>query len=181
MMSQCNMNKAVFLDRDGVINKKAPSHQYITRWGDFQFLQGVADTLRSLQGLGYILIVVTNQRGIARGMMTVYDLEEIHMKMSKVLEGQGVMITDILYCPHDYEERCGCRKPEAGMILEAARRYNINLGHSFIIGDSISDIEAGRRAGLTTIFLRSEKSSNTNCYADYIVNDLGESVALVTK
>ena len=141
------MNKAVFLDRDGVINQKAPEHDYIKSWDEFHFLPGVKEAIRRIHQKGYLVIVVTNQRGIARGLMTEKDLKEIHRKMCEELQKQGASIDDIFYCPHDIKDNCTCRKPQPGMLIQAQNKWDIDFAKSCIIGDSDSDIEAGQRVG----------------------------------
>ena len=141
------MNKAVFLDRDGVINQKAPEHDYIKNWDEFHFLPSVKEAIRRIRENGYLVIVVTNQRGIARGLMTEKDLKEIHRKMCEELQKCGAYIDDIFYCPHDIKDNCTCRKPQPGMLIQAQNKWDIDFAQSYIIGDSDSDIEAGRRVG----------------------------------
>jgi D-glycero-D-manno-heptose 1,7-bisphosphate phosphatase len=140
----------VFLDRDGVINRKAPEGQYVTRWEDFHVLPGVVEGITLLNRSGYCVIVVTNQRCIAKGLMTVADLEKMHQRMSDFLARAGATIDAIYYCPHEVEQFCNCRKPASGMLLDAARSCGIELPASWIIGDSDIDIEAGKNAGCRT-------------------------------
>ena len=152
----------MFLDRDGLINRKL-ENDYVKSWDEFQFLPGVIEAIKAIneKGLpsseakGYLVIVVTNQRGIAKGLMTEKDLEEIHRRMLKELNKHGARIDDIFYCPHDISDNCNCRKPKPGMLIQAQKKWNIDFARSFIIGDSNSDTEAGQRVGcqgiLTTI------------------------------
>jgi len=140
------MNKAVFLDRDGVINRKL-ENDYVKSWDEFQFLPGVIEAIKAINEKGSLVIVVTNQRGIAKGLMTVKDLGEIHQRMLKELKKHGARIDDIFYCPHDISDNCNCRKPKPGMLIQAQRKWDINFAQSYIIGDSNSDIEAGQRVG----------------------------------
>jgi D-glycero-D-manno-heptose 1,7-bisphosphate phosphatase len=147
------MNSAVFLDRDGVINRKPPEGQYVTRWEDVELLPGVAEGIALLNRAGFRVIVVTNQRCVAKGLITAIDLEELHRKMSEVLERSGATVHAFYYCPHDIDAGCGCRKPAPGMLLDAARSAAIDLRTSWMIGDSDSDVEAGHRAGCRTVRL----------------------------
>jgi D-glycero-D-manno-heptose 1,7-bisphosphate phosphatase len=140
----------VFLDLDGVINRKAPEGEYVTRWEDFHVLPGVVEGITLLNRSGYCVIVVTNQRCIAKGLMTVADLEKMHQRMSDLLARAGATIDAIYYCPHEVEKSCNCRKPASGMLLDAARSCGIELPASWIIGDSDMDIEAGKNAGCRT-------------------------------
>lgn len=143
--------KAIFLDRDGIINAKLPEDNYVASVTDFEFLPEVFDALSMLRKLGYVLIVVTNQRGIARGLMTEADLEIVHEYMHSELNKQGVFVDAVYHCPHEKFELCECRKPEPGMILTAGRDLDIDLPSSYMVGDSSSDTEAGRRAGVRSI------------------------------
>lgn len=147
------MNKAVFLDRDGVINQKPSEGDYVTRWEDFHILPGVAEGIALLHRAGFSVIVVTNQRCIAKGLMTVVELENMHQKMTEHLAGSGAIIEGTFYCPHEIEPVCECRKPAPGMLLEAARLHGIDLSTSWMIGDSDIDIQAGKNAGCKTVRL----------------------------
>jgi D-glycero-D-manno-heptose 1,7-bisphosphate phosphatase len=149
----------VFLDRDGVINRKAPKGRYVTRWEDFHVLPGAVEGITLLNRAGFCVIVVTNQRCIAKGLMTVADLEKMHQRMSDLLAQAGATIDAIYYCPHELEQSCHCRKPAPGMLLDAARSRGIELPVSWMIGDSDIDIEAGRNAGCKTARLLTENES----------------------
>jgi|SRR5579859_614826 len=150
------MNKAAFLDRDGVINQKAATEdEYVTRWEEMAILPGVADAIRQLNGVGFKVIVVTNQRCVSKGFITTQELELIHQQMCDHFSTAGATIDAIYYCPHELEPPCACRKPEPGMLLEAAREHDIDLQRSWMIGDSDKDVEAGRRAGCFTARLLS--------------------------
>jgi D-glycero-D-manno-heptose 1,7-bisphosphate phosphatase len=144
------MTRAVFLDRDGVINQKPPEGRYVTRWEDFHILPGVVEGIALLNRAGFCVIVVTNQRCVAKGLMTVADLERMHQRMSESLSQAGATIDGIYYCPHEMEPSCNCRKPLPGMLLDAARSRGIELPASWMIGDSDIDVEAGRNAGCKT-------------------------------
>lgn len=141
------MKKAAFLDRDGVINQKAPEGEYITRWDDFVFLPGVIDAVRLLKQAGFVVIVVTNQRCVAKGLITADELNVLHARMRHKFEESQAIIDGVYYCPHDIEAYCDCRKPRPGLIWDAAREQKIELSVSWMIGDSQSDINAGKRAG----------------------------------
>ena len=144
------MSKAVFLDRDGVINQSPPEGDYITRWEDFHILPGVAEGIALLNRAGFSAIVVTNQRGVAKGLMSEVDLQKMHERMTDELARAGANIDATFYCPHDIEPRCDCRKPAPGMLLSAARLHGIDLRASWMIGDSDNDVEAGHNAGCKT-------------------------------
>lgn len=154
-----NARKAVFLDRDGVINRKLPEGRYVTSVSEFEFLPGVSEALSILSRLGFLLVVVTNQRGIARGYMTDADLNRIHEFMERDLAQHGVVLSGIYCCPHEEFEGCSCRKPQPGLILDAIRDLKIDPGCSYMVGDSPSDIAAGRGAGTRTVRIGKEDDS----------------------
>ena len=137
----------VFLDRDGVINVKARRGEYIRNWSEFHFLPNITDWIRLFNALGHLVIVVTNQRGIALGVIQDRDLEEIHREMVKELAQRGARIDDVFCCPHG-EGTCNCRKPKPGLVLRAQEKFDIDLRRSLMIGDSASDEELARRCGL---------------------------------
>ena len=171
------VNRAIFLDRDGVINQRPIEGEYITRWDDFHILPGVAESVALLNRAGFRVIVITNQRCVAKQQITESALQEMHRRMLEILTGQGAAIDAVYYCPHDLEPACECRKPEPGMILEASRAWNIELRSSWMIGDSPSDIEAGRRAGCKTIFLNAKNAlALTASRADFGAATLLEAV-----
>lgn len=143
--------RAIFLDRDGVINKKPPERDYIKHWGEFEFLPGAPEAIRALAEQGHEIIIITNQAGIGRGRMTAGAVEEIHQNMLKELEKKEARIKAVYVCPHTPEENCPCRKPKPGMLLQAAREHHIDLSQSFFLGDDEKDILAGRAAGCKTI------------------------------
>lgn len=151
------MRRAVFLDRDGTINVEK---EYLYRIADFEFVPGAVDAVRMLNESGYFVVVVTNQSGVARGYYTEEDVENLHRHIGKELEKSGARIDAWLYCPHhpdgrgSYSLPCNCRKPLPGMLKEAARRYDINLEASIMIGDKLADISAGQAAGCRTILVR---------------------------
>src|SRR5713226_6467880 len=153
------MTRAVFLDRDGVINRKAPEGRYVTRWEDFHVLPGVVEAITLLNRAGFFVIVVTNQRCIAKGLMTAAELEEMHQRMTALLARAGATIDAIYYCSHEVEESCKCRKPAPGMMLDAARSHGMDLPASWMIGDSDIDVEAGKNAGCKTARLLSTSAT----------------------
>jgi D-glycero-D-manno-heptose 1,7-bisphosphate phosphatase len=144
------MKRGVFLDRDGVINRKASEDEYITRWEDFHFLPDVADGIALLNRAGWSVIVISNQRCVAKGLLSVETLEAMHQRMSEELGAAGAKVDGIYYCPHEKDAACNCRKPAPGMLLAAAKEHQIALRSSWMIGDSETDVEAGRRAGCRT-------------------------------
>lgn len=149
-------DKIAFLDRDGVINEKAPPHDYIKSWAEFRFKPGAIEGIKLLNEAGYKVVIVTNQRGIARGMMAEEMLNEIHQNMIEVLKTHGAVIDAIFYCPHE-NGTCTCRKPDIGLFLQAEKNFMIDKSRSFIIGDSQSDIEAGKRYGIKSYLICSNQ------------------------
>ena len=156
--------KAVFLDRDGTINKYVG---FLRDIDDFELLPGVAEAVKLINASGYLAIVVTNQPVIARGEVTVPQLQEIHNKMETLLGAEGAYLDAIYYCPHHphkgYEGEvpelkidCDCRKPKPGMLLKAAEEFNIDLSRSWMIGDGENDIKAGKAAGCRTVLIGAE-------------------------
>jgi D-glycero-D-manno-heptose 1,7-bisphosphate phosphatase len=144
---------AAFLDRDGVINRKAPEGQYVTRWDEFHVLPGAVEAIALLNRAGLCVIVVTNQRCIAKGLLSEMDLKSLHQRVCDHFADAGATIDAIYYCPHDLEPPCRCRKPAPGMLLDAAVSYRIDLPASWMIGDSEMDVLAGKAAGCKTVRL----------------------------
>lgn len=154
---QKKYKKIAFLDRDGVINKKAEEHHYIDTVENFEFNQGIFDVLTYLKKEGYEFIVVTNQRGIARGVYSLEMLDTIHRYMMKGLQEKGFSVLDILFCPHE-NNVCDCRKPKPGLLKEASMRHPIIFANSLLISDSYEDIVMGKEFGVgATYFVRSDK------------------------
>ena len=146
-----NKTGAIFLDRDGVINENSEDH--VKSWDEFQFIPHAIRTIRELTETGLPIFVVTNQGAINRGMMSVDDLNDIHTRMLAAITEGGGKITKVYFCPHTPQEKCTCRKPEPGMLLQAAEEYNIDLSKSFMVGDAWTDMAAGREAGTYNILL----------------------------
>ena len=160
------MNKAIFLDRDGTINVEK---NYLYRIEDFEFLPGVIEGLRILQEKGFVLIIITNQSGIARGYYSVEDYKNLNNWMLKNLKEQGVYITDVYYCPHlpnatvpEFRLDCNCRKPKLGLFEKAAIDYNIDISRSYAIGDKLRDLSI---------------CNNSDCHGFLIGNN--ESVSII--
>lgn len=144
--------KTVFLDRDGVINKRLPD-DYVKSWEEFAFLPGAIEALRELKRHGFRLILVTNQRGISLGRLREDDLHSIHARMQEELRPANASLDAIYYCPHDHHS-CQCRKPGIGMFQQALRDFpDIEFPDSFVIGDSLSDMEAGARIGARLVLV----------------------------
>ena len=151
------MKKAIFLDRDGTINRDV---NFLIDFKDFELIEGSLEALKILQDLDYHLFIVSNQSGIARGYLDEARLAEIHARLTELLLERGVRIAGIYYCPHlpegtvaRYAVECDCRKPKPGLILQAAREHGIDLSASYIVGDRLRDVEAGRAAGCRSILI----------------------------
>ncbi len=140
-------NRAVFLDRDGVINRLHMG-KYVTKWEEFEFLEGALDAVTALAASDFKIIVITNQSAINRGFITEYELEVIHEHMTDSIEKAGGRIDSIYHCPHAPHEECTCRKPEPGMFEKAIGNHDIDVTGSWFIGDFQSDEEAAARVGL---------------------------------
>jgi D-glycero-D-manno-heptose 1,7-bisphosphate phosphatase len=147
------LDKVIFLDRDGVINRDSPD--YIKRWDEFEFLPGSLEALNLLTRAGYHLILITNQSIINRGMVPMEVLDHTHRRLREAVAAAGGQIFDIFFCPHRPDENCACRKPKPGLILQAQARHGIDLAQTVMIGDSGRDIRCGRNAGCgATILVR---------------------------
>ena len=165
------MNKAVFLDRDGVINH---DYAYVSKIEDFEFIDGVFEACSYFQSLGYKIIIITNQSGLERGLFSKIDYYKLTAWMLKQLEKKNIKILDIFHCPHGPESNCECRKPKPGMFFEAKKKHNIYMTDSWMIGDSERDITAASLAGITnTIIVRSgHKIDQENSKAKYHLNSI---------
>ncbi len=139
------LQKVVFLDRDGVINRDSPD--YIKSWEEFEFLPGSLEAMALLTQNGFRIMVITNQSVIGRGMADPETLSRTHRLMSEAVATQGGRIHDIFFCPHSPEDGCSCRKPAPGLILKARDTYDIDLSDAVMVGDSVKDIECARNAG----------------------------------
>ena len=172
----------VFLDRDGIINRNRPNGMCVTQWPEFEFLPGVGLAIRKLNQSGFKVIVVTNQRGIALGLYSIEELEGIHARMRKSLEADGARIDAIYYCPHDRDCRI-CRKPATGMFRQALADFpQLSLEHSVMIGDSVSDMQAGRAFGLRTIMVSNTHAATQGIeLADTMVCTLLQAISIVTN
>jgi len=165
--------KALFLDRDGVINVEK---DYLYKIEDFEFIEGIVPLCLHYAHLGYKIIVVTNQSGIARGFYSEDDFERLTQWMVATLLKEDIVIEAVYHCPHhpDISGVCDCRKPQPGMLLDAAVTHDIDLECSLIIGDKERDIEAGLNAGLCESYLFNEKGDITDSKATKIVSNLEE-------
>ena len=160
------MNKAIFLDRDGVINKEIG---YVFRTEDFVLTDDIIPSLKKFRDAGFLFIVITNQSGIAKELYTYEDVSKVHAHMLGLLNEHGISIAEIYYCPHHPDvESCICRKPDSGMIEKAIARFNIDASKSYFIGDKERDIQAAEKAGLKAFLIESD--SPINGIAEKIIN-----------
>ena len=156
-MTAVDLKRAVFLDRDGVINV---DHGYVSSWDQFEFLPGVPAALWQLQSAGYVLVVVSNQSGIGRGLYSEADLAALNHRLHRyLLDKRGVEIAQFYHCPHhptealpQWRQTCHCRKPAPGMIEQACAELHIDPSNSLMVGDKVSDMEAGQAAGVGRLF-----------------------------
>lgn len=151
------MDKVIFLDRDGVINKERGD--YTWRKSDFEFNSGLFEFMQKMQKKGYLFIIITNQGGIARKIYTKSEFLELSDYMISEFKKENITITDLYYCPHHSDiEKCLCRKPEPLMLEKAIAKYNVDVSKSYFIGDSKRDIIAGQKVGLNTIKIEANTS-----------------------
>lgn len=154
------MKKAVFLDRDGVLNEVLTSRvKFVNKPNDLYLLDGAAEAVAKLTKAGYELFVVTNQGGVGLGLLKEKNLSKIHDYLDQLLQEKGGRITEFAYCPHKPKAGCECRKPHPGMILDLAERHGLSLEESVMVGDHERDIEAGKKAGCKTVFIGDEETA----------------------
>jgi len=179
------LNRCVFLDRDGTINEEV---NYLSHPDQLRLIEGSAKAIKSLNEAGFKVVIVTNQAGVARGYFSEERVHEIHAVLGKILREKEAQIDAIYYCPHHptagvgvYKIDCNCRKPKPAMLEKAANELNIDLRQSFLVGDRVSDLEAGNTVGCKNILVRtgygleSEKEfSNHKWQPDFVANDMLE-------
>ncbi|MDD5264949.1 MAG: HAD family hydrolase [Candidatus Bipolaricaulis sp.] len=178
----------VFLDRDGVINRRPPTGEYVTRWSEFEFLPDVPEAIARMTKAGLRIFVVTNQRGIARGLVERAEVERIHRRMTQALARSGGRIDAVYCCPHNDGE-CDCRKPGVGLFRNAERDHpDIDFKRSVLIGDSWTDIQAGNAIGALTILIAADpktahgaakEAAGLGLRVDAVVGSLAEAADLV--
>ena len=183
------IQKAIFIDRDGVINKDPggwTKYSYVTKWDEFFFIDGAVAALKRLKEAGYKVFVISNQGGISKGYFSQKDLDILNKRMLEEIESGGGKIDGLFYCPHHNKDNCECRKPKTGLIEQAARAMHIDFKNTYFVGDSINDVEAGKRMGMKTILVLSGKTplselTNWNMQPDYVKRNLLEAVEWVLK
>ena len=171
-------SKAVFLDRDGVINQRPPEGLYITSTEELHLLPGVVDAIARLKHAGYRVFIVTNQRCIARGIASADVVAQIHDWLLQLLAVGHAAIDRIFVCPHDDADVCSCRKPKPGMLLQAACDFDLDLSECWMVGDSRSDIEAGRAAGCWTFFIGAGDCSEADGKASSLADAVDKILAV---
>jgi len=155
--------KILLIDRDGIINHKAPKGEYISNWKDFAWIRDTYKSMKYLSRFGFKFIIISNQAGIARKMIEQKDLDDIHFNMKMKFKTDGIDILDIYICPHHWEDECFCRKPNPGMLIQASKDHLFRLDKTIFIGDDIRDVEAADNANCKSILISSE-------YEDYNKN-----------
>jgi D-glycero-D-manno-heptose 1,7-bisphosphate phosphatase len=193
------MSRAVFLDRDGVINAMVYNAEFglidsPANPDEFQMLSGVVEAIRRINAMGFLAIVISNQPGVAKGKFTVELLEATREKMFRELALGGARLDDVYYCLHHphamldvYRVVCDCRKPKPGLLQQAAAKWDISLSQSYFIGDGITDIVAGRNAGCKTFLVNSRKCylcdelARQEVEPDYIAKDLADAVEAISR
>lgn len=186
MLDLSKKAKSVFLDRDGVINEE---RGYVHTPDQFALIPGVVDAIRRLRSSGFKVVVVTNQSGVARGFFSIAAVDLLHRHLQSILTAEGEQVDGIYYCPHHsegtitgYAVDCDCRKPMPGLLLRAANELCLDLSASYLIGDKLSDIQAGRRAGVKKTFLvrtGHPLSAEAISYADYVAHDAYEAASVI--
>ena len=149
-------NKAVFLDRDGVINKKRIDH--VKSVDEFKIFINVDDAIKLLRDKGYLVIIITNQSVIGRNIISEKKLDEIHIELKNYLKQSNTYVDSIYYCPHIPEQNCDCRKPKPGLLIKAGNDFGIDLEKSYFIGDSVSDLNAAKEAKCKGILLKNDQT-----------------------
>ncbi|MGB8648012.1 MAG: D-glycero-beta-D-manno-heptose 1,7-bisphosphate 7-phosphatase [Anaerolineae bacterium] len=185
-MDRMENRRAVFLDRDGVINRNRSD--YVKSWSEFEFLDGALAALARLAETDFHVLVITNQSAIARALTSREQVEEIHRRMVEQAVRSGGRVDDILYCPHHPDEGCACRKPQPGLILRAGARHHLDLASSYMVGDSLEDMQAGLAAGCTLLLVRTGRGAEAIARLDqwpgphpFIVDDLAGAVTWILQ
>jgi D-glycero-D-manno-heptose 1,7-bisphosphate phosphatase len=184
MLASIIIVRYIFLDRDGVLNRKLPEGVFVSTWEQFEWLPGAIEAVARMTRAGWTVLVVSNQRGVALGRVTVAQVEQIHERMRAEIEQQGARLDGIFYCPHD-RGQCRCRKPDIGLFEQAQQQFpQATAQNSVVIGDSLSDIQAGKRLGMTTIFIRGDAATQKEgsevaaSLADAVAGSLLEAVEI---
>lgn len=170
--------KAIFIDRDGVINVEK---NYLYQIEEFEFIEGVFESLKQFQSLGYLLFIITNQSGIARGYYSEEDFEKLTAWMCEKFEQKGITISQVEHCPHGPNDNCKCRKPKTQMIDNILKNYDIDLSHSWLIGDKESDIKCAMNAGIQKTIQVKSGHEFDDSKAQYVCESIKEAQGIITK
>ena len=173
-----NLVPAVFVDRDGVIVKDLG---YATKPDDLSFIENSGKAIRLLKNAGYLVVLITNQSAIGRGILTIDGLEEIHERLFELLAADGGKLDAVYFCPHHPDDGCSCRKPYPGMITQAAAEHRIDLEDSYMIGDKITDIEAGMAAGCKPILVRPDDPVRSASDISPVTDTLYSAVQMIIR
>jgi len=176
--------KILMIDRDGVINRKAPRGEYVASWNEFSFLRENVRGMKKLSEGGYSFIVISNQAGIARGVVSKDAVDAINQRMRQTLEEEGIPILDVYVCPHHWEEDCLCRKPKPGLFFKASREWLFRLDKAYFVGDDPRDCQAAYRAGCGCVYIGSRdelKNLLPEEQPQWVVNNLEEAVTYLVE
>jgi len=157
MRSYLTPKKIILIDRDGVINQKAPMGEYICSWDEFEWIDDTVQSMKHLANHGFSFIVITNQAGIARGIVSEKELTKMHRLLVSELENEGVKVHDIYVCPHHWDDNCNCRKPKAGLFYRIAKEHFLRMDRTLYIGDDVRDCEAAYNAECGSVLIASNK------------------------
>ena len=174
------LNRAIFLDRDGTINENR--RDYVKSWSEFEFLPNALEGLKRLSKSEYKIIVITNQRAVARGMMSLAALEDIHARMLAEVEGAGGRIDAVYVCAHDTKDGCNCRKPKTGLLDLAAETFNLDLRGCWMVGDKTQDVQTGVNACCRTILVATGYGGGDGLHkieSNYRAKDLSEAAEII--
>ncbi len=173
-------SKFVALDRDGTI---IAEREYLSHPGQVELLPGAAAGLRAMRNLGLRLVIVTNQSGVGRGYFDVVQLEAVHFRLKELLAIEGVSLDGIYYCPHTPEDKCNCRKPRPGMLLQASKDLGFEPSQAVVIGDKALDIELGQNLGANTVLVRTgygtQVEASGTAKASYVANNLADAAQFI--
>jgi histidinol-phosphate phosphatase family protein len=182
------LNRAIFLDRDGVINEDRKD--YVKSWEEFRFINGVRRALKKFRQAGIPTAIITNQSVVGRGIITEAELFDLNNRLLKEVQKSGGRITKIYYCPHHPFDHCRCRKPRIGLLKKAARELNLDLKKCVFVGDSLKDLQAGNRAGCRTVLVQTGQgreslikilSGKTRIKPDWVCADLPSAAPLILE
>src|SRR4030042_375624 len=178
-----SLDRAIFLDRDGVINEDRVD--YVKSWEEFRFIKGVRRALKQIHQAGIPVVVISNQSVVGRGIITEADLSVIHSRLLKEVQKSSSRITKVFFCPHHPDAHCRCRQPRIGMLKKAARELGLDLKKCFFVGDNLKDIQAGNRAGCRTVLVQTGQgkeslkkilTGKTRTRPDWVCDDLSAAV-----